>query len=157
MKDKFAIGKKIKALREWNMMTQRELGLAIGLPEATAGIRIAQYESGIRGLSYIRLCKVAGALGVPVAALRERGIHDHLDVIHSLFGLEDDYGLMPVKAHAMDGDPIYALMFSSGELQHAIKEWQSKRLDHMHGLCSEDEYKHWKAAYPKTAGANTRY
>lgn len=41
-------GERIKYLRRQRGMTQKELGIAVGFPEKTADIRIAQYESGSR-------------------------------------------------------------------------------------------------------------
>lgn len=42
------IGKRIKIIREFRKITQKELGLALGFPETSASIRIAQYEAGTR-------------------------------------------------------------------------------------------------------------
>ena len=39
---------KLKYLRQYRKMTQKELGMKIGFPEKSAGVRIAQYESGTR-------------------------------------------------------------------------------------------------------------
>ena len=38
-------GRKLKHLRQKNHLTQKELGIALGFPEDSADIRIAQYES----------------------------------------------------------------------------------------------------------------
>ena len=43
-----AIGDRIKRARNFRGMTQKELGMAVGLDEKSADIRIAQYESGTR-------------------------------------------------------------------------------------------------------------
>ena len=43
-----AIGERIRFLRNLRGMTQKYLGFAIGFPEKTADIRMAQYESGTR-------------------------------------------------------------------------------------------------------------
>ena len=43
-----AIGERIRFLRNLRGMTQKYLGTAIGFPEKTADIRMAQYESGTR-------------------------------------------------------------------------------------------------------------
>ena len=43
-----AIGERIRFIRNLRGMTQKILGAAIGFPEKTADIRLAQYESGTR-------------------------------------------------------------------------------------------------------------
>ena len=43
-----AIGERIRFIRNLRGMTQKLLGTAIGFPEKTADIRLAQYESGTR-------------------------------------------------------------------------------------------------------------
>lgn len=41
-----SIGEKIRFIRNLLGMTQKYLGTLVGLPEKTADIRMAQYESG---------------------------------------------------------------------------------------------------------------
>ena len=43
-----AIGERIRFIRNLKGMTQKWLGIAVGFPEKTADIRMAQYESGAR-------------------------------------------------------------------------------------------------------------
>ncbi len=43
-----AIGERIRFIRNLRGMTQKWLGIQAGLPEKTADIRMAQYESGSR-------------------------------------------------------------------------------------------------------------
>ena len=41
-------GRKLKHLKQKNHLTQKELGIALGFPEDSANIRIAQYEADNR-------------------------------------------------------------------------------------------------------------
>ena len=41
-------GEKVRLVRTFRGLTQKALGIAVGLNEKTADIRIAQYESGSR-------------------------------------------------------------------------------------------------------------
>ena len=41
-------GEKLRYLRRKNNLTQKELGMAVGFPENTADVRIAQYETNAR-------------------------------------------------------------------------------------------------------------
>ena len=43
-----AIGERIRYFRNKRGMTQKYLGTAVGFPEKSADVRLAQYESGTR-------------------------------------------------------------------------------------------------------------
>lgn len=43
-----AIGERIRYFRNKRGMTQKHLGTAVGFPEKSADVRLAQYESGTR-------------------------------------------------------------------------------------------------------------
>ena len=43
-----AVGDRIKRVRQFRGLTQKELGKLVGFDEQTADIRIAQYESNTR-------------------------------------------------------------------------------------------------------------
>ena len=43
-----AIGERIRYIRNLKGMTQKWLGMAIGVDEKTANLRVAQYESGTK-------------------------------------------------------------------------------------------------------------
>ena len=42
------LGERIKRIRTFRGLTQRELGLKLGYEERNADVRVAQYESGYR-------------------------------------------------------------------------------------------------------------
>ena len=86
-------GKRIRSFRLKRGMTQRALGMAVGLPAKTADIRIAQYESGARTPKHGLLCTLAHALAVPVSALEVPYIKSRDELEHLLQALEDEYGL----------------------------------------------------------------
>ena len=58
------IGKRIRFIRKKKGMTMKYLGIAAGLPENSADIRIAQYESGTRTPKADLLRKIADVLDV---------------------------------------------------------------------------------------------
>ena len=43
-----AIGERIRFIRNLRGMTQKYLGMAVGFPEKSADVRLAQYETGAR-------------------------------------------------------------------------------------------------------------
>ena len=65
----------------------------IGFPEKTADIRMAQYESGSRTPKAELTENLASALGVSPLALSVPDIDSYLGLMHTLFTLEDRYGL----------------------------------------------------------------
>ena len=88
-----AIGERIRFFRNLRGMTQKYLGQVVGFPEKTADIRMAQYESGSRTPKAELTENLAGALGVSPLALSVPDIDSYLGLMHTLFTLEDRYGL----------------------------------------------------------------
>ena len=93
MSDFMSPGQRIQHFRMQRRMTQKALGIAAGLPPATADIRIAQYESGTRTPKYALLCTLAEALGVLPSALDIPRIKSRDALTQLLLALEDEYGL----------------------------------------------------------------
>lgn len=62
-------GRKLKCLRQKNHLTQKELGIALGFPEDSADVRIAQYEADDRKPHDETLDKMAKILGVRIEIL----------------------------------------------------------------------------------------
>ena len=88
-----AIGERIRFFRNLKGMTQKFLGVKVGFPEKTADIRLAQYESGTRTPKSDLTEALADALGVSTMALNVPDIDTDLGFMHTLFALEDIYGL----------------------------------------------------------------
>ena len=88
-----AIGERIRFFRNLRGMTQKYLGQVVGFPEKTADIRMAQYESGSRTPKAELTESLASALGVSPLALSVPDIDSYLGLMHTLFTLEDRYGL----------------------------------------------------------------
>ena len=62
-------GRKLKHLRQKNHLPQKELGMALGFPEDSADVRIAQYETDTRKPRDEILVKMAKTLNVPLDIL----------------------------------------------------------------------------------------
>ena len=88
-----AIGERIRFFRNLKGMTQKFLGVQVGFPEKTADIRMAQYESGSRCPKADLTQSLADVLGVSTMALNVPDIDTDLGFMHTLFALEDIYGL----------------------------------------------------------------
>ena len=88
-----AIGERIRFIRNLRGMTQKYLGTLVGFPEKTADIRMAQYEAGTRTPKEDLTKALAGALDVSPLALDVPDIDSNFGLMHTLFALEDRYGL----------------------------------------------------------------
>ncbi len=70
-------------------MTQKYLGMALGFPEKSADVRLAQYEKG-RGRPKADLtAALAQILDVSPHALAVPDIDSYVGLMHTLFTLED--------------------------------------------------------------------
>lgn len=136
------IGERIKFLRNSRGMTQKQLGIAVGFSEKTADIRIAQYESGRRVPKADIVGQLADALGVFPAALNVPDISSPIGVMHTLFALEDIYGIS-IGIDRSDGKA--ALYFRANpELNEMVESWLGKALLMMCGEITQEEYDNWR-------------
>lgn len=87
-------GKRIKHFRVSCGMTQKALGIAVGFPQETADVRIAQYESGARTPKQNLLCQMARVLGVPLSALAVPRIRNTAELYYLLLALEEEHGIV---------------------------------------------------------------
>lgn len=82
-----SVGEKIKRIRNFRGLTQKELGNLIGFNDSTADVRIAQYESGTRTPKMDILSKIVEVLDVNMNSLREPCAYSEEDVMLMLFEL----------------------------------------------------------------------
>ncbi len=82
-------------------MNQKYLGMQVGFPEKTADIRMAQYESGSRTPKADLTNTLAKVFEVSPQALTVPNIDSYNGLMHTLFTLEDLYGL---KITEIDGE-----------------------------------------------------
>lgn len=144
-----AIGERIKHIRKLRKMTQKELGSAVGFDEKTADIRMAQYESGTRTPKADLISMLADELGVSKNALNVPNIETTLGLIHTLFAIEDIYG---ISVELIDGKYVLSVDGNagekSGELLSAIEDWYSLKSQFTAGEIDEDEYNLLRYNYP---------
>ena len=92
-----AIGERIRFFRNLRGMTQKHLGRLLGFPEKSADVRMAQYETGVRTPKADVVNTLAGVLDVSPRALNVPDIDSLAGIAHTLFALEDTYGLSVAK------------------------------------------------------------
>ena len=145
-----AIGERIRFFRNLRGMTQKYLGTVVGFPEKTADIRMAQYESGSRTPKADLTESLAGVLGVSPLALSVPDIDSYLGLMHTLFTLEDRYGLTVEKGEngvSMRVDPRKGK--DAAELSKMLNAWAEQAEKYHNGDISRDEYDKWRYNYPK--------
>lgn len=144
-----AIGDNIRRMRMLKGLTQKELGLAIGFDQKTADVRIAQYESGTRTPKEKMILDLAQVFGVRPEALTTPDIDTYVGLMHTLFTLEDVYGL---KIGEIEGElclrldrqnKSYPSMF---DMFHAWQQQAQKLHDEE---LSDEGYNQWRYNYPQ--------
>lgn len=145
-----AIGERIHFLRNLRGMTQKYLGQAVGFPEKTADVRMAQYESGTRTPKADLTKTLANVLGVSPHALDVPDIDSNIGLMHTLFTLEDLRGL---RVTEVDGEVCIKLDKTNGkaydEMSQMLFAWleQAKKLEA--GEITKEEYDQWRYRYPE--------
>ena len=87
------IGRTIRLCRQYNGLTQTELGKMLGFPKNSAGIRIGQYEKE-RSIAKSPIKeKLAKLLGIHKFAISRLSVDSELETLHTLFKIDMLYGL----------------------------------------------------------------
>lgn len=144
-----AIGQRIKLFRNKKGMTQKQLGELLGFLGKTSDVRMAQYESEARIPKSDLVKEMAGIFDVSTHALNVPDIDSYVGLMHTLFALEDMYGL---KIREIDGEPYLYLdksnhntFLSMYDMFHA---WQQQSAKLENGEISREEYDEWRYKYP---------
>ena len=145
-----AIGERIKFFRNLRGMTQKYLGQIVGFPIKTADVRMAQYETGMRTPKEDLTNTLAGALDISPLALNVPDIDSYLGLMHTLFTLEDCYGL------TIENEPGGVILRvdprkgkDSVRFSEMVCSWAIVAEKYHAGEISKDEYDKWRYNYPK--------
>lgn len=145
-----AIGERIHFFRTLRNMTQKYLGMAVGFPEKTADVRMAQYESGTRTPKADLAAVLAQTLDVSPQALDVPDIDSNVGLMHTLFALEDLRGL---KIGEIDGELCLRLDKAKGrtyeEMFNMLHAWQQQAAKLEAGEITKEEYDQWRFKYPE--------
>ena len=145
-----AIGERIRFFRNLRGMTQKYLGQMVGFPEKTADIRMAQYESGSKSPKAELTENLAGVLGVSPLALSVPDIDSYLGLMHTLFTLEDRYGLTVETGETgvlLRVDPRKGK--DAAELFEMLTAWAEQAEKYRNGKINREDYDKWRYNYPK--------
>jgi len=145
-----AIGERIRFFRNLRGLTQKNLGQAVGFPEKSADIRMAQYETGTRSPKADLTSALASTLDVSPQALTVPDIDSYIGLMHTLFALEDLYGL---KVDEVDGDVCLRVDQSKGkdavELHQMLNAWRLAAAMLKSGEITQEQYDQWRYHYPR--------
>jgi transcriptional regulator with XRE-family HTH domain len=151
-----AIGERIRFIRNLRGMTQKYLGAAIGFTEKTADVRMAQYESGSRTPKEKMIADLANVLEVCPQALTVPDIDNYIGLAHTLFALEDLYGL---KIKNNDGEICLTLDRENKSylsMFDIFNAWSNEAEKFKNGEISKEEYDTWRYNYPKIEAERTK-
>ena len=84
------LGERIKRIRTFRGLTQRELGLKLGYEERNADVRVAQYESGYRVPKKDTLMEIAKILNVNYINFITEAPGCAEDIMQTFFWLDED-------------------------------------------------------------------
>lgn len=145
-----AIGERIHFFRNMRGMTQKYLGQLMGFPEKSADVRLAQYETGTRTPKADLTNALAKALDVSPLALAVPDIDSYLGLMHTLFTLEDRYGL---KIDEADGEICLKVDVrknkDAARLHEMLCSWRQAAAMLKAGEITQEEYDRWRYHYPE--------
>lgn len=145
-----AIGERIHFFRLLRGMTQKYLGTAVGFPEKSADVRLAQYETGTRTPKADLTAALAQVLDVSPQALSVPDIDSYIGLMHTLFTLEDIYGLTVSET---DGEICLKVSKDKGkdaaELLKMLCAWKEQTEKYRNGEISKEQYDEWRYTFPE--------
>ena len=145
-----AIGERIHFFRLLRGMTQKYLGMTLGFPEKSADVRLAQYETGSRTPKADLTAALAEVLDVSPHALSVPDIDSYVGLMHTLFTLEDRYGLTVETGEngvSLRVDPRKGK--DAAELSEMLVAWAQQAEKYRSGEINREDYDKWRYNYPK--------
>ena len=144
-----AIGKRIRFFRNRKGMTQKQLGEILGFLGKTSDVRMAQYETEARTPKHDLVKEMANLFDVSTHALTVPDIDTYIGLMHTLFALEDMYGL---KIGKIDGELCLRLDKSDysnyTSMFNMLHAWQEQAAKLEQGEITKEEYDQWRYKYP---------
>ena len=152
-----AFGERIRKFRNLIGMTQQELGTKLGFSEKTATIRVGQYENENRKPKQDMINEMAHIFDVASDAITVPDIDSYIGLMHTLFSLEDNYGL---TITLLDGQICLKQDINhpnfNRSLADDLQSWYDKKSKLTSGSILASEYDHWRYNFPADRVAATR-
>lgn len=144
-----AIGERMRWFRTAIGMTQKELGAKLGFSEHTAVIRVGQYENEKRTPKQEMINQMARIFDVAPDAITVPNIDDYYGLMHTLFTLEDRYGLTIAE---IDGQICLKQNINhpnyDRSLAERLRDWNGAKTRLNNGSMLLADYDHWRYNYP---------
>ena len=134
-------GKKLKQIRLFRKLTQKELAIMSGLTDAA----IRNYELGNRSPNKEQLRKIADALNCDISALIDHEPNSIFEIMHIIFDYEKEMKFRPL---AGNGEPT-ALLSHNSHFDDFLIEWDEMRKKRYNGEITDEEFEDWKLSFPK--------
>lgn len=173
------ISERIKKVREYRNIKQKDLGVAIGFPATSAAVRIAQYENGTRmpkketalAISKVLQCNYINFYDGTDLSEAERIMLDFFWLEESMSGSLYIFQLQKYNdkederiAHGMFNDyqydgvfPPVALAFNYNKINDFMREWAFHFQERQKKEISDAEYFEWKLNWPFTCDDGGRF
>ncbi len=157
------VGEKIKRIRIFREMTQKELGLAVGLTEN----RIAQYETNYRTPKKELLNQIAEALHVNSLNFYVEVSGSAEDIMQTFFWM-DELNPNTVNLFQMTENPELSteveyknsdswtspapvgIFLNYNLVNQFLSEWLTRKTELKNGQITKKEYFEWKLNFPYT-------
>lgn len=124
--------------------------MAVGFPERTADVRMAQYKSGTWTPKADLTSALAHVLDVSPQALNVPDIDSYIGLAHTLFTLEDTYGLMVKEIDGkacLQADPAKGR--TAEERNKILTAWREQAAKLEAGEITQEDYDKWRYRYPE--------
>ena len=139
------VGKKIKRFRTAFSLSQKELAQRAGMSEPA----IRNYELGNRTPSEKQLRKIADALGISIFAISDPNLESYEGVLHALFYLEDEYGIVPKETDGQVHLSVENKNAATRAVSKMLSSWSSESEKLKSGEITKEEYDMWRYSYPR--------
>ena len=129
------VGEKIKIARNLKGITQKELSEMVGVSYSM----VRQYEVNMRKPKEELLQKFANALDTSIEFLKEYNIKTDNELMHFLFNLEIEKGLILTTHNENNIEKCY-ISFENQELNDKLINWHQEK----EKLSTTEQYNSWK-------------
>ncbi len=145
-----AFGERLRYFRTKRGLTQKMMGILMGYPERSADIRVAQYENGSRYPKDEVIEALAAGLEVSPKALALPDIDSDIGLLHTMFALEDLYGL---RIGTVEGEPFLFVDKKGNpraeDFYDMLRAWSLEAAKLEKGEITREEYDRWRYRYPE--------
>lgn len=144
-----SIGSRLKYFRTLKGLTQKQLGVAIGIAEATAEARVGQYEIEYRTPKDDYIINLAKVLEVSPSAITAPNIDSNSGIAHTFFMLEDVFKFSveetTSKKISLTFDKTNENIDNS--MQEFFIQWYEMKNKLETGEMTKQEYDQWRYNY----------